>query len=252
MTNVYVDSREELIESIDDTVAMLPALSAVERGFPIAPPRPIERTNETPSSVILPEEMIRIGKEHGVPVMVDMASDLPPWDNLRRFTELGADLVVVSGGKGILAPQSTGILAGRRDLIDAARIHNAPNDHIGRGMKVGKEEIIALVVALERAVRMDQDAEIRRWNDRARWVADQLQDLPGVAARFAMNNGGYADVDLSLDEALIGMDVREVKRRLRDGTPRVLYDGTTVRTRQLRDGEEQLLARRLREVLSGQ
>jgi len=248
MTNVYVDGREEFRDSIDDTVAMLPALSAVERGSPIAPPRPAHRSSPTPDTVILPEEMIRIGREHGVPVMVDMASDLPPWENLKRFIALGADLVVVSGGKGIRAPQSTGILAGRRDLIEAARLQNAPNDYIGRGMKVGKEEIIALVVALERAMAMDQDADIATWNDRAQWVAAQLQDIPGVQARFEVNNGGYADVDLAWDEALIPIDTREFKRRLREGTPRVVYDGTTIRTRQLRPGEERIVVERLREV----
>lgn len=250
MTNVYVEDREDFLRSIDDSVAMLPALSAVERGTPIAPPRPPSRSTPTPDTVILPEEMIRIGKEHGVPVMIDMASDLPPWDNLHRFIDLGADLVVVSGGKGILAPQSTGILAGRRDLIEAARLQNAPNDYIGRGLKVGKEEIIALVVALERAVNMDQQTEVARWNDRARWVAEQLQTIPGVEARFAVNNGGYADVDLSWDESVIQVDAREFKRRLREGTPRVIYDGTTVRTRQLRPGEEQLVVQRLKEVFS--
>jgi len=250
MTRVYVESREDFLGRIDDTVAMMPAISAVERGFPIAPPRSPRRSNPTPDSVIQPEEMIRIGKEHGVPVMVDMASDLPPWENVHRFIDLGADLVVISGGKGILGPQSTGILAGRADLIEAARMQNAPNDFIGRGFKVGKEEIIALVVALERAVTMDQDAETARWNDRARWVAEQLQDIPGVDARFEMNNGGYADVDLSWDESVIPIAARELKRRLKQGSPSIVYDGSTVRTRQLRPGEEQLVAQRLREVLS--
>ncbi len=158
---------------------------------------------------------------------------------------------MISGGKGILGPQSTGILAGRRDLIEAARLQNSPNDYIGRGLKVGKEEIIALVVALERAVSIDQEAEVAHWNDRARWVAEQLQDIPGVDAHFELNNGGYADVDLSWDESVIGMDAPEFKRRLREGSPRILYDGTTVRTRQLRAGEERLVVQRLREVFSG-
>ena len=251
MTNVYVDTREAFLDRIDDTVAMLPAISAVERGFPIAPPRPTGRTTPTPDTVILPDEMIRIGREAGVPVMIDMASDLPPWDNLQRYIALGADLVVISGGKGILGPQSTGILAGRRDLIEAARLQNAPNDYIGRGLKVGKEEIIALIVALERAVAIDQEAEVAGWNERARWVSQQLQDVPGVEARWEMNNSGYADVDLSWDESVIPMDVAEFKRRLREGSPRIVYDGTTVRTRQLRTGEERLVVQRLREVFAG-
>lgn len=251
MTNVYVDTREELHDRIDDTVAMLPVISAIERGYPIAPPRPFHRSRPTPDTVILPEEMIEIGKEYGIPVMVDMASDLPPWSNLQRYINLGADLVVISGGKGILGPQSTGILAGRHDLIESARLQNSPNNYIGRGLKVGKEEVVALVVALERAMSIDQDSEIAHWNDQALWITKQLQDIPGVNARFEINNGGYADVDLSWDESVIPIDPPTLKRQLRDGSPRIIYDGTTVRTRQLRYGEEQLVVNRLREVLSG-
>jgi len=242
----YVETREELRSRIDGDTAMLATLSAVERGFPIAPPKPHERTRPPDPSVILPEELIAIGKDTGVPVLVDMASDLPPWENLAKYTSAGADLVVVSGGKGLLGPQSTGILAGRRDLVEAATLSASPNDGIGRGMKVGKEEIIALIVALERALSLDQDAVIEGWNSRARWLADQLQDIDGLNAEFKLNTGGYGDVDLSWNESVIPLTEGEVKRRLKDGEPRIIYDGTSVRTRLLREGEEQLVAIRLR------
>jgi L-seryl-tRNA(Ser) seleniumtransferase len=242
----YVETREELRERIDETTAMLATLSAVERGFPIAPPKPHERTRPPDPSVIMPEEFIRIGKETGVPVLVDMASDLPPWENLRKYTSAGADLVVVSGGKGLLGPQSTGILAGRRDLIEAATLNASPNDGIGRGMKVGKEEIIALIVAMERAIALDQDAVVEEWNAKARWLADQLQGIAGLQAEFKLNTAGYGDVDLSWDESVIPLSEGEAKRQIKDGQPRVVYDGTSVRTRLLREGEEQLVAARLR------
>jgi len=194
----------------------------------------------------MPEEFIRIGKEAGVPVLVDMASDLPPWENLRKYTSAGADLVVVSGGKGLLGPQSTGILAGRQDLIEAATLNASPNDGVGRGMKVGKEEIIALIVAMERAISLDQSAVIEEWNTRARWLASQLQDIEGLRAEFKLNTAGYGDVDLGWDESVIPLSETEVKRQLKDGEPRVVYDGTSLRTRLLRDGEEQLVAARIR------
>ena len=246
MDIVYVATREELRAQIDDETAMLATLSAVERGFPIAPPKPHDRTEAPGESVIMPQEFIEIGKETGVPVLVDMASDLPPWENLEKYTDAGADLVVVSGGKGILGPQSTGILAGRRDLIEAATLNASPNDGIGRGMKVGKEEIVALIVALERSVSMDHDAEIEGWNKRARWLADQLQGIPGLRAAYKLNTAGYGDVDLSWDQDVIPLTESEAKRRLKEGTPSLVYDGTSVRTRLLRDGEEQLVAERLR------
>jgi len=246
MDLVYVETREELRNRIDDRTAMLATLSAVERGFPIAPPKPHERTQPPDPSVIMPEEFIEIGKEMGVPVLVDMASDLPPWENLRKYTSAGADLVVISGGKGILGPQSTGILGGRRDLIEAATLNASPNDGVGRGMKVGKEEIVALVVALERAIALDQEAVMEGWNARAMWLSDQLQGIEGLQAEFKLNTAGYGDVDLSWDESVIPLSAEEVKRQLKDGRPSVVYDGTSVRTRLLREGEERLVAERLR------
>jgi len=100
-----------------------------------------------------------MGKRAGVPVLVDMASDLPPWGQLERFLRAGADL-------------------GRRDLIDAARLNSTPNDNIGRGMKVGKEEIVGLVAALEQYVKRDHAAEMRQWNARAQRIVDGLQGDP--------------------------------------------------------------------------
>jgi L-seryl-tRNA(Ser) seleniumtransferase len=242
----YVETREQLRDRIDERTAMLATLSAVERGFPIAPPKPFERTRPPDSSVIMPDEFISIGKEAGVPVLVDMASDLPPWENLTKYVAAGADLVVVSGGKGILGPQSTGILAGRSDLIAAATLSASPNDGVGRGMKVGKEEIVALVVALEHAVALDQDRVIEGWNSRARWLANQLQGIPGLRAEYKLNTAGYGDVDLSWDQNVIPFTESEVKRRLKEGDPSVVYDGTSLRTRLLREGEERLVAARVR------
>ncbi len=251
MDVAYVDTREELRGRINGQTAMLATLSAVERGFPIAPPKPHDRTQAPDSSVILPEEFIQIGKDTGVPVLVDMASDLPPWENLNKYISAGADLVVVSGGKGLLGPQSTGILAGRRDLIEAATLNASPNDGVGRGMKVGKEEIVALVVALERAVALDQDAVMAEWNARAQWLAGQLQGINGLQAEYKLNTAGYGDVDLTWDESTISLTEAEVRQQLKDGSPSVVYDGTSVRTRLLRDGEERLVAARLRTFFEG-
>jgi L-seryl-tRNA(Ser) seleniumtransferase len=194
----------------------------------------------------MPDEIIEIGKRKGVPVMIDMASDLPPITNLTRFIKAGADLVVVSGGKSIRGPNSTGILAGRKDLIEAARLHNAPHNGIGRGMKVGKEEIIGLIAALERYIQLDENEMIAGWNTKAQWLADQLQDIPGLQASYEMNTFGYADVELIWDESIIPLSRAEVMKRLKEGNPSVMYDGNTVRTMQLEAGEEILVANRLR------
>jgi len=246
MTIVEVKTREQFRERIGERTAMIAVLAAAEKQRVFAPPFPVKRSQPPPPEVMRPQELIDLGRAAGVPVLVDLASDLPPASNLSRFLKMGADLVVLSGGKGIGGPQSTGILAGRKDLIEAARINNYPNDNIGRGMKIGKEEIIGLVVALDRYVNLDQEAVIAGWNAKARWLADQLHGIPGLRAEYAMNTMGYADVDLSWDEKIIPLTEQEIKKRLKEGEPSLVYDGTTVRTRLLRDGEEIVVARRLR------
>ena len=113
-------------------------------------------------------------------------------------------------------------------------------------MKVGKEEVIGLVVALERYLKLDYGAVMRGWETKARYIADRLQGIPGVVAEVAVNTAGFVDVDLSWDQAIIAMSAPEVKERLKQGEPSLIYDGTTVRTRCLDDGEERLVAERLR------
>jgi len=114
-----------------------------------------------------------------------------------------------------------------------------------QGMKVGKEEIIGLIVALDRYVKLDHETVIAGWNAKAKWLADQLQGIPGRNAEYAMNTMGYADVDLSWDEKIIPLTNEEVIKRLKKSDPSIVYDGTTVRMRQLREGEEVVVARRL-------
>ena len=146
MTIVEAATREDFVAKISERTAMISVLVWAEKQTIFAPPLPVRRVQRPGPEVMLPEELIEVGKQHGVPVLVDMASNIPPRDNLTRFIEAGADLVVVSGGKAIRGPGSTGILAGRADLIEAARLNANPNDNIGRGMKIGKEEIVGLVV----------------------------------------------------------------------------------------------------------
>src|SRR5919201_5757929 len=152
------------------------------------------------------DEVVAVCREHSVPLIVDAAAQLPPASNLRRFVAAGADLVAFSGGKGLRGPQSTGILAGRRDLImsvalqhldldehwstwqppanliDRAQLGGFPRHGIGRSAKVAREEIVAVLVALRCFAAGDYRADIPRYHARLRAVADGLADLPHVAA----------------------------------------------------------------------
>jgi L-seryl-tRNA(Ser) seleniumtransferase len=177
-------------------------------------------------------------------------TDVPPAENLTRFVKMGADLVAVSGGKGLLGPQSTGLLAGRKDLIEAAKLHNAPNDRIGRGMKVGKEEIVGFIVALNRFVARDHAAVVEGWNRKARWIADRLRGIPGLSADYVLNTTDQGVVELTWDEKVIPLKAEELRERLMTGEPRVILFRNYVWTANMRDGEEALIARRLREVFT--
>jgi L-seryl-tRNA(Ser) seleniumtransferase len=135
-----------------------------------------------------------------------------------------------------------------------------PNDNIGRGMKVGKEEIVGLVAALERFVKTDHVADMERWNARARRIAERLQGIRGLRATYALNTAGYGDADLTWDEKDIALSRDTLRKALAEGSPRIELEviitqdrgsttwHATARTRVLRDGEELLVAKRLREV----
>src|SRR5918992_374947 len=108
-------------------------------------------------------EICHVAHAQGVPVIVDAAAELPPPENLRKFSERGADLVVFSGGKGLRGPQASGLILGKRALIEACRLNQNPNSSVGRPMKVGKEEICGLLKAVELYVARDHAADLRRW-----------------------------------------------------------------------------------------
>jgi seryl-tRNA(Sec) selenium transferase len=260
MTIVEGKTRPEFLEKLGDHTAMIAGLAIAERQGVFAPPFTVRRAPPPDPDLIKPEDLIAIGNKAEVPVLMDMASDLPPWGNARRFLDAGADLVVLSGGKCIGGPQGSGILFGKRALIEAARLNGYPNENLGRGMKVGKEEVIGLIVALEHFVKVDHEAQAGRWNTMARRIVSELQGVPGLTATYVLDTVGLGDADLQWDEHVIPLTGKALADQLAAGSPRVRLavlmgedKGTTVwhamaRTRLLRDGEEVLVAQRVREV----
>ncbi len=250
MTLVEADTRQAYEAAITDRTALLVGLAFIEHQNTGRPPFPAKYREPTPAETLMPEEIIEIGKGKGVPVMIDMASDVRPIRNLRRYLEMGADLVIVSGGKALRGPNSSGILAGRGDLVEAARMQNAPNNGIGRGLKVGKEEIVGLIAAVERFNAIDEDEMIAAWNRKAQWLADQLQDIPGLEASYEINTADYADVELIWDQDIIPLSRDDVDKALKEGTPSIIYYGEGICTKQFENGEEVLVATRLRELFT--
>src|SRR5687767_2581562 len=170
------------------------------------------------------EELISIAHGAGLPVILDAAAELPPAENLSKFVKMGADLVAFSGGKGLRGPQCSGLLLGRKDLVEAAYLNGSPHsDSIGRGCKVGKEEIIAMLTALESFLKRDYQAETEEWERRATHIIETVTKVPGVEAEKYIPEiaNQVPHVKLQWDPAKVKLTKREVVQALRDGNPRI-------------------------------
>ncbi|WP_132060675.1 aminotransferase class V-fold PLP-dependent enzyme [Halorussus amylolyticus] len=191
------------------------------------------------------ETVVEIAHDHGVPVIVDAAAELPPASNLTRFIDLGVDLVVFSGGKAIRGPQSTGILAGRADLVESAALQHldmhaaseaweppeslfdvrdidgVPRQGIGRSMKVGKEELVGLIRALELFVEEDHDALVAEWQARAERIGDSLGAIEGLTCSITGAEKTAVAPEVVADLGDSPVDAADLVAALRREEPRV-------------------------------
>jgi D-glucosaminate-6-phosphate ammonia-lyase len=203
------------------------------------------------------QEFVRLGKKHGVPTFNDAAADVPPIENLWKYTQMGFDLVTFSGGKGICGPQSAGLLLGRKELIDAARMNAWPNsDSIGRGMKVNKEELLAMMVAVDSFVNRDQQATWREWEKRVKQVADAVASVKTVNTEQFVPEIANAVPHLRItwDQSVVKITPREAAQKLREGEPSIELrpgsrDALEVAVWMMQPGDAQVVGRRIREVL---
>ena len=216
----------------------------------------------SPPGVLTLEQVIAIAHERSVPVIVDAASMLPPRENLTKFLRQGADLVSFSGGKGIRGPQSTGILAGRRDLIRAVAMNASPNQALGRAAKTSKEEICGLVVALECFLAEDEQSEMKRYHDVCATIAERLADIPGL--RVVVEQDGVNRVlphtVVYFTPDWVGPTGHAVQVALAQGQPHIYvqqgahqggyFDEIAVDPFNLLPDEAEVVARRLREELT--
>jgi uncharacterized pyridoxal phosphate-dependent enzyme len=215
------------------------------------------------------EDWVRVAHQHSVPCFNDAAADVPPISNLWNYTQMGFDLVAFSGGKGMRGPQCTGLLLGRKDLIDAARLNNSPNSNaVGRGLKVAKEDIIGMVAAVDWFLNQDDavmEAEFRKRADR---IAEQVKKVPTVETTVfipAVANH-VPHLLVTYDPVRVRTTGLEVMQKMREGKPRIeLNPGTggapasaglpggvntiIVGVWMLQPGEDLIVGRRLREAL---
>ncbi|MFC1694017.1 aminotransferase class V-fold PLP-dependent enzyme [Candidatus Latescibacterota bacterium] len=246
-----VDSKEDMEAAINDKTAIMFILG--ENSAP----------NHPSGGNISLEDMIAIGKKYGVPMLVDAAAERPDVPNF--YLEAGADMVCYSGGKHLRGPQCTGILLGRRDLVFAASRNISPFNGMGRPMKVGKEEIIGVLAALDLWINgRDHDAEWREWERKLTYIRDRINTIPAVKAKI-IPPGRRSNVEPTLsidwDENTVKISRAELRQQLLDGEPRIAIaltrgdplrsPGSAIRPDMMEDGDEIPVARRLYEVLSG-
>jgi L-seryl-tRNA(Ser) seleniumtransferase len=237
---VEVDSVEELNKAIGPKTAMLFFVHISE-----------------PKGKISRNEFLAAGRRANIPVFNDAAAELPPHDNLWKVVEEGFDLVAFSGGKGLRGPQSSGLLVGRKDLVEAAALNNNPYaDTVGRGMKVGKEEIMALLKAVEIYVNRDHEADQKLWRGFMERVAKEVASVPSVKTEiYVPGPGGHPIPYLRVqwDEAKLGLSYKDCGRLLSEGEPRievnVAPDEINLASYNLFPGEDRIVAWRLGEVL---
>jgi L-seryl-tRNA(Ser) seleniumtransferase len=224
------------------------------------------------------EKIIAIAKDTKVPMLLDDAAGIPPIENLKLYSKMGADLYCFSGGKGLAGPQCSGVLLGRKDLIEAAMANSSPwEGSVCRAMKVGKEEVMGCLAAVEAWTKMDLGALNRQWNERALRIQKLVDTVPGVKTEIQIPEEGnrYPTLIVTWDEDAWGFTVADCDRKLRDGEPRIevltssnpsmvaaVHEGSDnpkaaksadrieIVSMTLQPGEDLIVGKRLREILS--
>jgi L-seryl-tRNA(Ser) seleniumtransferase len=205
------------------------------------------------------EEVIEIAHRHGLPVIVDAAAQNPPFERLHLYTDMGADLVAFSGGKDLRGPNDTGILVGRKDLIEACAMQANPNMGIGRAFKVSKEDLVGLVVALRWYEEWRDERVVAQKMAQAEYVMEAFEDSPHVEPYLMFpDETDKPDpmVQLVLDEEALGVTARELANVLREGDPPIALRPhyaevgiAMVNPQYLEDGEEVVVCDAIKRVL---
>lgn len=240
---IEVETREQLEHAISPRTAMMFFLNFAD-----------------PMGKIHREEFVEIGKKNQIPTLNDAAADVPPVENLWRYTKMGFDLVGFSGGKGLRGPQSAGLLLGRKDLIEAARLNNSPNgDTLCRTNKINKEEIVGMLVALEYYLKQDHAAVWKEWESRCHRITQALEVFSDVRTEISVPEIANAVPHLKItwDYRKRGVDVRSMIKKLREGTPSIeVAPGAQARFSigvwMMEPGEDAIVGQRIRAILAGE
>jgi len=234
---VVVETREELRNAVNERTAMMHFSNFANA-----------------EGQIKVDEWVKLAKEFKIPCMNDAAADTPPVSHLWEYAQMGYDLITFSGGKAIRGPQCAGLLLGRKDLVAYALLNNSPHeDTLGRSQKVGKEEIIGMVKALELYVNEDHDALWKQWQTRLEYIAGQLARVPAVSTSFFVPDiaNHVPHMQITWDEGHIPLTVKEASQQLRESKPSVVIGGgegkpgLSMNSFMLQPGEHRTVAARL-------
>ena len=222
---------------------------------------------------------LKIAKDRKVPMLLDDAAGIPPVENAKLYAKMGIDLYCFSGGKGLRGPQCSGLLFGRKDLIEAALMNCSPREGaVCRPMKVGKEEVIGCLMALETWLKLDEKKLYEEWNDRIERIRKLVETVPGVKTGTYVPDDGnrYPTLKVSWDQQAWGYTIADCVQELRAGDPCIevlgadnpslvtaVREGNPVPTRKerkapdhielvsmtIQPGEEMIVGERLRSIL---
>ncbi len=245
---IEIETAEELERAVNEKTAMMLFFNDAD-----------------PRGKIKIDQFVALGKKHNIPTFNDAAADVPPTENLSKYNKLGFDLVTFSGGKGIRGPQSAGLLLGRKDLIEGARLNCSPNsDSIGRGMKVNKEELVGMMVAVEMYLKRDAAGEWKEWERRAKLVTDSVAANKAVKTEIHVPPiaNHVPTVRINWNKSELKLVADDVRKQLREGKPSIeIAPGSSpakdekqeigVGVWQMQPGEAEVVAKRLREVFNG-
>jgi uncharacterized pyridoxal phosphate-dependent enzyme len=204
------------------------------------------------------EEWVKLAKQYNIPCMNDAAADTPPVSHLWDYANLGYDLVTFSGGKAIRGPQCAGMLIGRKELVANALLNNSPHeDTLGRSQKVGKEEIVGMVKALELFLNEDHEALAKEWQARLERISGEIAKVPGVSTAFFTPDiaNHVPHMQITWDSARISLTPKQASKLLRSSKPSIAIGegegrpGLAMNSFMLQPGEDRIVAEQLSRIL---
>jgi len=237
---VEIETREQLHRAISDRTALMHFTNFANA-----------------AGEIKVDEWVKLAKQYKLPCMNDAAADTPPVSHLWDYTNMGYDLVTFSGGKAMRGPQCAGLLVGRKDLVAFALLNNSPHeDTLGRSQKVGKEEIIGMVKALELYLNEDHDALAKEWQNRLVGISQELEKIPGVTTSFFTPDiaNHVPHMQITWDNK-ISLTPQEVSKALRNSKPAIVIGsgegrkGLAMCSFMLQPGEDKIVAEQLSRIL---